>query len=308
MRHKKTFAKNNTRSSPANGVSFGDGAHRPVYKRNRDLDEVLPQRGADRIYKDPTYVAHGYTVAAIARIAHASVYGGAPTEDEHSTAVCAIISELRQHHCDPGLAALMATARREVQNLKHRDWSNDGYDYRARAPMKGYVRYWRPGLASPFDERITERIAVHQIAATLTDRQKQILEALVICGNDQKTAAMMLGTKPNAIANHLRRIRGSFLGLWFEHETPPRIDWSHTTFTYSPEALEARRELARRMVRNREEERATTGWSGGTKEFRDTVRSWARLNGHSVNAKGYLSASLVEAYRQATQSELVGSR
>jgi DNA-binding CsgD family transcriptional regulator len=174
--------------------------------------------------------------------------------------------------------------------------------------MKGFVRYWRPGSVATFDERITERIAVHQIAAALTERQKQILEALVICGNDQKAAAVMLGTKPNTIANHLRRVRASFLDLWFEHETPPRIDWSRTTFAYSPDALEARRELARRTVRKREEQRAATGWNGGTKEFRDTVRSWARLNGHSVNAKGYLSAFLVEAYHQAMQSEPAGSQ
>lgn len=263
---------------------------------------------SDSIYKDNTPVLHGYTVAAVARIAHASVYGGAPTEDEHATAVCAVINELHQHDCDPGVGTLLAAGRREVENLKHREWSSGGYDYHAKAPMKGYVRYWRPGSVATFDERITERIAVRQIAAVLTPRQKQILEALVICSNDQKTAAVMLGTKPNAIANHLRRVRAAFLDLWFEHETPPRIDWSRTTFVYSPEALEARREMARRMVQDREEQRAATGWSGGTKEFRESVRTWARLNGHSVSAKGYLSAALIEAYRQAVGSELAGAR
>ncbi len=261
----------------------------------------------DRIYKDPTPIAHGYTVAAVARIAHASVYGGAPTEDEHATAVCAIIYELHQHNCDPGFDILRAAAHREVENLKHRDWSNGGYDYHTQAPMKGYVRYWRPGSTATFDERITERLAVHQIAGALTDRQKQILKALVICGNDQKTAAVMLGLTPNSVASHLRRIRPVFLDLWFEHETPPQIDWSRTTWAYSPEALKARREIARQSVQKREERRVATGWNGGTKEFRDTVRAWARINGHSVNAKGYLPASIVEAYHQAMRSEVVGA-
>lgn len=257
------------------------------------------------LYKDRTPVLHGYTVAAIARIAHVSVYGGAPTEDEHATAVCAIINELHQHNCDPGFDTLLASARREVQNLNHRDWSNGGYDYHAKAPMKGYVRYWQPGSTATFDERITERITVHQIAAALTDRQRQILRALVACGNDQKIAAVMLGLKPNSIASHLRRIRADFLDLWFEHETPPRIDFSHTTFAYSPEALEARRETARRTVQAREERRAAIGWSGGTKEFRDAVRAWARLDGRPVNPKGYLPQALVDAYQQAMQSREV---
>jgi DNA-binding CsgD family transcriptional regulator len=257
----------------------------------------------DRIYKDLTPIAHGYTVAAVARIAHASVYGGAPTEDEHATAVCAIITELYRYDCDPGFDILRAAAHREAENLKHRDWSNGGYDYRTQAPMKGYVRYWRPGSVATFDERITEQLAVHQIAGALTDRQKQVLKALVICGNDQKTAAVMLGLTPNSVASHLRRIRPVFLSLWFEHETPPQTDWSHTTFNYSPEALEARREVTRRMVRERQEQRAATGWDGGTKEDREAIRTWARLNGRPVNSKGYLPESLVTDYRKAVCPE-----
>lgn len=252
-----------------------------------------------KIYEDDALVLHGYTVAAVVRIAYSSIYGNAPTEDEHATALCAIINELHRYDHDPGLNVLLAAGRREAQNLNHRDWSNGGYDYHAKAPLKGYVRYWRPGSVAPLDERIIERIAVGQIAGVLTERQRQILQALLVCGNDQKVAAAMLGIKPNTVASHLRQIRAAFLYLWFEHETPPRIDFSRTTFSYSPEALEARRETARRVVRDREEYRAATGWNGGTKEFRDAVRAWARLSGHAVNPKGYLPESLVKAYRQA---------
>lgn len=212
---------------------------------------------ADRIYGDSTPVRHGYTVAAVARLAHASVYRAARSidraEDQRSVALCAIIHELHAHDCDPGAVVLMKSAQRAVQNFTQRELSNEGYDHFRARPLKGFVRYWRPGASAPFDERVTERVAIPQILGALTQRQYEVVQALVECGGDQKTAAVLLGVAPNTISNHLRRIRAEFLGLWFEHETPPTVDWSRTTFVYSEPQRSHRAEIARRSVLVREE-------------------------------------------------------
>jgi hypothetical protein len=223
--------------------------------------------GMIRIYEDPTPIIHGYTVAAASRIAYVAAEGWRRTstagdlEERRSVALCAIITELHRHDCDPGISVLMNAAQAAVQREQDRDWSNRGvntnpwkYD---RTHQTGFQRYWRSGAGTPMDEAVAERIGCRQILAALSDRQQETLHALAVCDGDPKTAALLLGIRANSVAGNLRNARTAFLALWHEHETPPAINWRRgRTNTYSPEAAAARPEIARRAVRIREERRA----------------------------------------------------
>jgi len=275
MRHKKTFGHNNTRSSPANGVAFGSGVHRPIYKHNRNRDEEeLPTYGMVRIYEDPTPIALGYTVASVSRIAYVAVEaarrrGATDLEEKRSIALCAIISELHEHDVDPGISRLMRAAEYAVENEHNRDLSSRGYNTNRskydRTHQIGYQIYWRSGARTPLDEAIAERIGCRQILAAMSERQQQTLHALSVCDGDPKAAALMLGIKANSVAGNLRNARDAFLALWHEHETPPVINWRRgRTNTYSAEAAAARPEIARRAVRIREERRASLAQDGGS--------------------------------------------
>lgn len=207
------------------------------------------------LHYDQTPIRHGWNVGHASRVAHiAARYapGGHTTfDDRHSAALVAIITELHAHDCDPGVDVLMRAANRAVQGAWHHEWSADGYDWRTGERLTTFVRYWRPAARTPLDEAVVERVAVRQIVAALTWRQRQVLGALVATDGHYPAAALLTGLKPNSIATHQRRIREVFLALWFGDETPRPGVWGGVTFRYTDQG--ARREVTRRMVREREE-------------------------------------------------------
>ena len=201
----------------------------------------------ESIYLDLTPIAHGYTAAAAARIAHvaATHRPGTDLEERHAIALCAIVAELRAAAADPGTLHLIRAAEKAVNRERGRDASSRGrnvnpnYD---RTHLVGFVRYATPGARTPLDEAVAERVACRQIMAALTDRQRQVLLTLAACDGDPKAAARILVVHRVTVACILRNVRDRFLPLWHEHETPPAIDWSRArNITYSPQALAARR-------------------------------------------------------------------
>jgi hypothetical protein len=210
-----------------------------------------------------TEIRHGYTVSSASRLASvairsAATRGAHDLEEKHSVAICAIITELHEHNCDPGSHVLIRAAEHAIDNARTADWSSWGINRQTREFQKGFQPYWRPGAHTPIEDRVTEQIALWQILAALTQRQRETLGALYVCGGDPKAAALLLGIKPVGVAGNLRNIRAAFLELWFEHETPPEINWRRgRTNIYSEEAAAERPEIARRAVRIREQRRAT---------------------------------------------------
>jgi hypothetical protein len=213
------------------------------------------------IYDDQTPVRHGYTVADVSRMAWAAIRSAAQRgahdlDEKRSIAIAAIIEELHAHECDPGGNVLMHAGERAMENATQRNWANWGYNSKTKQFQAGFQPYWRPGAGTPLDEAVAERIAVHQILATLTDRQQEVVRTLVAVG-DRRAAAAQLGIDPTTVSAILGNARRAFSVLWHEHETPRPIDYrAGRSNPYSPEAAAARPEIARRAVRVREERRA----------------------------------------------------
>jgi hypothetical protein len=215
-------------------------------------------------YDDTTPVRHGYTVADLSRIAGACIRSAArrgvrDLDDKRAAAMCALIEELHAHDCDPGGHTLIRAAERAIDLATDRFWANLGYNSATKELQKGFPRFWAAGAAPLLDERVAERVAVHQILAALPERQAATLRALAECDSDPKAAALLLGLTPAGVAGNRRNARENFLALWHEHETPPPIDWRKgRTNTYSEQAAAERPEIARRAVRVREQRRAET--------------------------------------------------
>lgn len=214
-----------------------------------------------RIYDDQTPIRHGYTVANVSRLAYTAIRGAAQRgahdlDEKRSIAIAAIIEELHRHECDPGTSALLRAGERAMDNARTTEWSSWGYNRKTGQPQKGFQPYWRPGIGTPLDEAVAERVAVHQIFATLTDRQQEVLRALLKAG-DRRAAALLLDVDPTTVSGVLGNARRAFNALWHEHETPRRADYrAGRSNPYSPEAAAARPEIARRAVRVREQRRA----------------------------------------------------
>lgn len=225
-----------------------------------DADTTQPPRRAGA-YDDTTPVRHGYSVADLSRIAGTCVRSAArrgvrDLDEKRSAAMCALIETLHAHDCDPGGAVLMRAAENAISNTSDRYWANWGYNSTTREPQKGFPRYWRPGAGTPLDEAVSERVAVHQILAALTDRQQQVVHALAQIG-DRRAVAAVLGVDPTTVSAVLGNARRAFMALWHEGETPRPVDYrAGRSNPYGEEAAAARPEIARRAVRVREQRRA----------------------------------------------------
>lgn len=212
-------------------------------------------------YDDDTPVRHGYTVADLSRIAgicvrEAARRGVRDLDDKRSAAMCALIEQLYACDCDPGGSALMRTAENAISHATDRFWANWGYNSATHELQKGFPRFWTSGAATPMDERVTERVAVYQVLAELTERQQQVVHVLVETG-DRRAAAAVLGVDPTTVSAVLGNARRAFMALWHEGETPRPVDYrAGRRNPYSEEAAAARPEIARRAVRVREARRA----------------------------------------------------
>ncbi len=212
-------------------------------------------------YDQETPIRHGYTVADLSRIAAFAVRAAArrgmrDLDEKRSAAMCALIETLHAHECDPGSSVLIRAAEDAISRESDRFWSNWGYNATTKERQKGFPRYWHRVPGTPLDEAVTERVAVLQALAALTDRQQQVVHTLAETG-DRRATALALGVDPTTISAVLGNARRAFMALWLEGETPRAKDYRiGRANPYSAEAAAARPEIARRAVRVREARRA----------------------------------------------------
>jgi DNA-directed RNA polymerase specialized sigma24 family protein len=113
-------------------------------------------------------------------------------------------------------AGRQALAQDVKATMRHHGARTDGRNNGAR-----YAMYWEwAGRAVPSAEAgIVERIALAQILAALTPRQREAFTALASTA-DYLDAARLLDIEAQTFRSLLGRARGAFRGLWHEGEAP----------------------------------------------------------------------------------------
>ena len=196
---------------------------------------------------DPTQTPlwHGYTYRDIdlaARTVSTSSWwrGDIDATERYAAARFAITEYLIGAVEQPAASELHRVGRGAAARSAQDDMHSHGYDTRhtehGPGALPGFQRYWHAGTGSLWDERIVERVALHQIWPHLSLVQQQAVMALALT-EDHQAAADQLGIPLSRFSSRLRDARRIVLALWHEHETPRRLPrdkragWSQVTST-----------------------------------------------------------------------------
>ena len=172
---------------------------------------------------EATPVAHGYTLADAERIAGraardhpSSLLSHADRRDAgaHAVTVAILAAAERPHH-HVLLRAASDAISRAVTAEKHHHGMNRWHETAPR-----FARYWTQPGPAPFEETVTERIAVRQVLGGLRPGQRRDLEALAGFGS-QGAAARSLGTTAVTFRSRVSKARAAAAVLWFAPETAP---------------------------------------------------------------------------------------
>lgn len=178
---------------------------------------------------------HGYTVGDLhdlARLAVHTAWGGSGGiwRDRYETAHSAIAEALFAAENRPGQRDLVHVGQRaiqdEIEDYRHH---HGFYKHKTIGAAAGpgssprFACFWSEfGRTTGSPERtVVERLALHQILAILTDRQREALAALAVLEN-YRAAAAALDVKPQTYRSLLGRARKDFFAAWHEGETPSR--------------------------------------------------------------------------------------
>lgn len=174
-------------------------------------------------------VAHGWTMRSLDQVTRAAVNNDRSRASDADTRYNTAWSAIAEHLCaaeEPptwhdlfttGWRAIYAEVRemREIYGFKDRDGTTET----ASAPR--YVTYWWQPPHRPEDS-LLERIAVHEILATIPDLYREAVVALAVHG-DYQAAAESLSLKYTAFTARMSVARKQFRAAWYAPETPPPI-------------------------------------------------------------------------------------
>lgn len=176
----------------------------------------------------PDHVAHGYTMRDLDRAARAAC-----TADRSLSSNISIRYDLAWS--DIGEHLVTADQPPTWQELVRVGWQAIYQDVKAVRRLYGvdstgrsgevasaprFVAYWTHVATDAAGEGLIERLAVHQVLATLPEHQRQAVVALATQDDYQK-AAHSLGLKYATLTARIRHGRRAFRTLWFSPETAP---------------------------------------------------------------------------------------
>jgi predicted DNA-binding protein (UPF0251 family) len=172
---------------------------------------------------DPHAIAHGYNLADLDKLARIAISRSRGTRSDYLDRYQAAWSAIAEHLCtheSPTPADLVHAGWCAVAANTARTARSHGYDPRV-GRTDSFERYWTAAPGLSVEDRVVETVTLWQIMARLTDRQRQMINALAATG-DYQLAAQAMGMHYAAFVVALNRARRVFLRWWFEGETPPK--------------------------------------------------------------------------------------
>jgi hypothetical protein len=149
-----------------------------------------------------------------------------PASEREAIALCAVVEALMTATGAPAEVELLNAGRDAITKAVEDEFRARGLSWRDRGKeMPRFARYWRGPGHAPFDERVTETIAVRQVMAGITEASRKVLEALAEAGTHH-AAAEELGCKPDTFKSRLSKARQAARAAWFDDETAPGRTWS----------------------------------------------------------------------------------
>ncbi|MFF9787119.1 hypothetical protein [Streptomyces nigrescens] len=176
----------------------------------------------------PDHVAHGYTMRDLDRAARTACAADRSLSADMTTRYDTAWSAIAEHLCaaetPPGWNELTRVGWQAIYADVKAVRRMYGVDSTGRsgevASAPRFVAYWTHVPTDVAGEGLIERIAVHQVLATLPEHQRQAVVALATQDDYQK-AADSLGIKYGTLTARIRLGRRGFRELWFAPETAP---------------------------------------------------------------------------------------
>lgn len=147
--------------------------------------------------------------------------------DRHATARTAIAEALYAATTPPTRRDLVAAGATAIDRAVQDDLRHKGYRWHnansgAGSAPRFAVYWWDLSTPTPSPEpAVVERIAVAQVLAMLTDRQREALIALAAT-DDHSAAAASLGLPMGTYSTRLGAARRAARQWWHQGETPAR--------------------------------------------------------------------------------------
>lgn len=173
-------------------------------------------------------IRHGYTLTDIDRLTRTAAatsrwHTAADADERHAVMWHAIVERVLTADDTPTRRDLLRAATDAVDAYVRAEMHHHGWDSRnlnnGAGGMSRFQAFWHSAEREPFEERVTDRIALSQIWPTVAEHHQQVLRVLAAT-NGHDPAATALGLTQTGYASRLRKARASVRGLWHEHETP----------------------------------------------------------------------------------------
>lgn len=176
---------------------------------------------------------HGYTLSDVhdmARLATHTAGGmGMDWHERYEIAHSAIAEALYDAEHWPPRHDLVRTGQRAIWATVSDYHHHHGfYRHKTIGSQAGpgsspaFATFWGGHrVTESCEHSVVERLTVHQIWPTLTDRQRAAISALAALDN-YRAAAAALGIRPQTFRSLLGRARQEFFARWHEGEAPSR--------------------------------------------------------------------------------------